>query len=88
MAERKSLSSHGSRVIGEIAVIVIGVLIALGVDSVVEMRNERKLERSYLQRLVQDLTADSAEYERQIESERSRGQQNATSAAGGDQRRS
>ena len=49
--------------LSELAVIVIGVLIALGVDEWNDTRRERVLEQEYIARLVQDLEVDLAEYE-------------------------
>jgi hypothetical protein len=45
--------------LGEIAVIVIGILIALAVDRWKEARSERRLEREYLEGLERDLRQDS-----------------------------
>jgi len=44
--------------IGEIFLVVIGILIALQVNNWNEMRAERNLEQRYLQRLVEDLGTD------------------------------
>ena len=49
-----------TRVLTEFAVIVVGVLVALGVDSWNEGRAERDMERSYLEALANDLRGDSA----------------------------
>ena len=53
-------SRHGLWGFGrDIAVIILGVLIALAVDGFVVERADRNLERQYLARLVRDLRADS-----------------------------
>jgi hypothetical protein len=44
----------------ETAIVVFGVLIALWVNNWNERRTETRLERQYLQRIVEDLTADTA----------------------------
>lgn len=51
------------RALGELVIIVLGVLIALGVDSVWEQRRERRSEAAYLQALLSDALSDSLEYE-------------------------
>jgi hypothetical protein len=43
----------------DIAVVILGVVIALGFNSWAETRSDRRLERSYLSRLARDLRADS-----------------------------
>lgn len=43
----------------DVAVIILGVLIALGFDNVASARADRRLERQYLLRLSRDLRADS-----------------------------
>ena len=45
----------------EFVVIVVGVLVALGVDSFVSWTQDRELEREYLERLLQDVDYDLAE---------------------------
>jgi hypothetical protein len=49
------------RLIAEFVVIVVGVLVALGVDSHVSWRNDRRLEQEYLERLYEDVQYDLAE---------------------------
>jgi hypothetical protein len=44
---------------GELTIIVIGVLIALWVESWRQANEDRALEREYVERLVEDLTQDS-----------------------------
>ena len=46
--------------IAEMLVIVLGVLIALGLDDAADAREERQLEISYLERLEQELRSDLA----------------------------
>jgi hypothetical protein len=46
---------------GEFVVIVLGVLVALGVDSWVSSRDDRAQEREYLARLLDDVRYDLAE---------------------------
>jgi hypothetical protein len=52
------MTELGVGVLGEIAVIVVGVLIALAVDHWRQSRNDRKNERRLLQGLVADLAHD------------------------------
>jgi hypothetical protein len=53
--------------IGEILLVVIGILIALSVDNWNEERLERKEEIKYLSRLREDLKVDNAYFKRRIE---------------------
>lgn len=46
----------------EFVVIVMGVLVALGVDATWEVRSERRQETDYYRSLAQDVRADTAEY--------------------------
>ena len=48
------------RLTAEFVAIVVGVLVALAVDALVERRNERRLEEMYLSRLEAELQKDSA----------------------------
>ena len=52
--------NRAGRVTGEFLLVVLGVLVALAVDSWWEVRQEREDERVYLQRLIEDLVEDSA----------------------------
>lgn len=52
--------------LGEIAIIVLGVLIALAVNDWAQARNERKLERRYLERLHADAQQNLAALDRLI----------------------
>jgi hypothetical protein len=58
----KSATSMLPRLAAEFFVIVIGVLVALGVDSWTTDRAERVLEREYLQRLLDDVHYDLGEF--------------------------
>jgi hypothetical protein len=57
----QSLTTRVPRLAGEFFVIVIGVLVALGVDSWVKDRTDRTLEREYLERLLDDAQYDIRE---------------------------
>jgi len=50
------------RYAAELVVIVVGVLIALGIESLVSYRIDRSTEADYLLRLTADLRADSASF--------------------------
>jgi hypothetical protein len=50
------------RLAAEFMVIVVGVWVALGVDSWASQRNDRVLERDYLERLLDDVRYDIREY--------------------------
>ena len=52
--------------IGELAIVVVGVLIALGVDSWNDERLDRRLEHRYMAGLVQDLREDTLELGRAL----------------------
>ena len=52
------------RATAELAIIVLGVLSALWVESFREARAERQMGRQYMERLVDDLVADSATMDR------------------------
>jgi hypothetical protein len=52
------------RATAELAIVALGVLSALWVESFREARAERRMERQYMERLVDDLVADSATMER------------------------
>ena len=49
------------RLAAEFVVIVVGVLVALGVDGLVSWANDRELEAEYLERLLRDVEYDLAE---------------------------
>ncbi len=50
------------RVVGEFAVIVVGVLVALAVDAWQERRGEEALAREHLHALISDLNSDSVRF--------------------------
>lgn len=52
--------------LGELAIVVVGVLIALGVDSWNDERLDRRLERRYMAGLVRDLEEDTVELGRAL----------------------
>jgi len=52
--------------IGEIVLVVIGILIALSINNWNEQNKENKIEHKYLERLVIDLGVDSSYYEQKI----------------------
>ena len=54
-------SRHLPRLIAEFFVIVIGVLVALGVDEFMQGREDRSSERAYLLGITEDLRQDSVE---------------------------
>jgi len=54
-------SSHTKRWLGEFAVIVLGVLVALAVDDWAQHRSDRDLERDLVERLKEDLVADAGD---------------------------
>ena len=53
-----------AQVLGELIVIIAGVLIALGVDNWNDARQDRALEAQYLSALEADLRSDSVAYQR------------------------
>lgn len=57
----QSFTTRLPRLAGEFFVIVIGVVVALGVDSWVKDRTDRTLEREYLERLLDDARYDIRE---------------------------
>ena len=60
------------RVLGEIAIIVLGVLIALAVNDWAQGRNDRALERRYLERLRADAGHNAATLEQMLHTNESR----------------
>lgn len=52
-----------ARVIGELTIIVVGVLVALAADSWYQSRSERRELAGYLDRLAVDLEADSPTFQ-------------------------
>jgi hypothetical protein len=59
-------SRGAGRAVAELATIVLGVLLALGVDQAVDDREGRNLERSYLERLSEELRSDIEGAERDL----------------------
>ncbi len=57
MVNIKSIASRG-RLVGEFVLVVLGVLVALMVDTWIEQRNDDNLGQEYLARLADDLEAD------------------------------
>jgi hypothetical protein len=51
------------RLVTEFVVIVIGVLVALGIDELRATARDRGLERQYVARLIEDLRTDSSTFE-------------------------
>ncbi len=61
------LSGHNwTSALRELAIIVFGVLIALGVNNWNERRMEARLEREYLSRIAEDLRADTAMFRQML----------------------
>lgn len=58
----KPTAAITSRLAAECFVIVIGVLVALGVDNWANERADRVLEQDYLQRLLDDVRYDMGEF--------------------------
>ena len=58
----RKLAINWPYAIGEIAIIVVGVLIAITLDSCNDARINRREERGYLQRLAEDLRTDTATF--------------------------
>jgi hypothetical protein len=56
----RSSTSLAPRLVAEFLVIVVGVLVALGVDSWAGDRADRVLEREYLHRLLDDVNSPSS----------------------------
>ena len=57
-----------ARALGEFAVIVLGVLVALAVDSWVQEQRDRVAERDALLRLIEDVRQDTASFAFQLQS--------------------
>jgi len=60
------MKSYG-RLAGEFALIVIGVLLALMMESAIQRSDDDNLSRQYTERLIQDLEMDHANLQDQIE---------------------
>jgi len=61
LIHESSLRAAWPKLAAEFVVIVVGVLVALGVDSWVSWAHDREFEREYLERLLQDVDYDLAE---------------------------
>jgi len=72
LIEQDNVQKYLLYAIGEILLVVIGILIALQVNNWNENRKERDLEQRYLQRLVIDLEKDIANLDNSINSNISR----------------
>ena len=55
----RSLSRYLLYAVGEIALVVIGILIALQINNLNEQSKERAVERSYLENIKSDLVRDT-----------------------------
>lgn len=71
MSENKT-SKYLKYAIGEILLVMIGILLALQVNNWNEARKLRQIERSYLERLVVDLKENEVLWERRYEREKQR----------------
>lgn len=78
MAEIRA--GRATRILGEVAVIVVGVLIALGAEEFREERSERALIDSYIGSLSTDLRADSVEFRAMLAPNHLPAQRDATSS--------
>ncbi|KPK65098.1 MAG: hypothetical protein AMS21_05645 [Gemmatimonas sp. SG8_38_2] len=63
MSQSPSRTTFWTRLIGEFLVIVVGVLVALGVDNWAGAASDRRLEREYLERLLEDVQSDLLQYD-------------------------
>ena len=59
LMEKNKAGKYLKYAIGEIVLVVIGILIALGINNLNENRKDRNLERNYIQELKTDLLRDS-----------------------------
>ena len=67
MAEDNRPLKYIRYAIGEIVLVVIGILIALSINNWNENLKNKKLETSYLKRIIKDLDNDLLQFERTIE---------------------
>src|SRR6056297_1281636 len=72
LMEKQKMKSYVFYAIGEIFLVVIGILIALQVNNWNEYRKERNLETRYLQRLAADLEKDIESFSRSLDANESR----------------
>jgi len=63
---KKKLMVPGGRTVGEFVLVVLGVLVALMVDTWIEQRNDDNLLQEYLSSLTDDLKADQQKLEYRI----------------------
>jgi hypothetical protein len=63
---KQKLIAPGGRTIGEFVLVVLGVLVALMVDTWIEQRNDDNLRQEYLVSLTDDLKADQQNLESRI----------------------
>jgi len=63
---KKKLLAPGGRTVGEFVLVVLGVLVALMVDSWIEQRDDDNLRQEYLASLTDDLKADQQNLEYRI----------------------
>ncbi|NMM47914.1 hypothetical protein HH304_05840 [Flammeovirgaceae bacterium KN852] len=59
MLQKKSIAKYLKYAIGEIVLVVIGILIAIQINAWQQLGKENELERKYLQNLVAELKQDS-----------------------------
>ncbi len=64
--DKKKFIAPGGRSIAEFVLVVLGVLVALTVDTWIEQRNDDNLQQEYLARLTDDLRADQQNLEYRI----------------------
>jgi hypothetical protein len=65
LAAENSVAKYLRYAVGEILLVVIGILIALQVNNWNQQRKDRNLEKQYLQDLLQDLRTDSLALQRE-----------------------
>jgi len=66
LAAENSVAKYTRYAIGEIVLVVIGILIALSINNWNQYSKDRNLERAYLKRLVHDLQLDISYYAKSI----------------------
>ena len=59
LIEKNQMGKYFKYAIGEILLVVIGILIALQINNWNEERKDRKLEKNYVELLTQDLRSDA-----------------------------
>ncbi len=70
LLESNKVKSYFFYAIGEIALVVIGILIALQINNWNQDQVDRRLEKEYLNRLLVDVQADSKELNRHVRESR------------------